>query len=94
MGGDPSRQVFALVAGSYSEEARALWVASFLRASGHEACVRRETLKGRQLWAVVAGWRETRDEARQARDELAKATGDALVRPMKAGDLEKGLACP
>lgn len=94
VGGDPSRQVFALVAGSYSEEARALWVASFLRASGHEACVRRETLKGRQLWAVVAGWRDTRDEARQARDELAKATGDALVRPMKAGDLEKGLVCP
>ncbi|GFK94017.1 hypothetical protein NNJEOMEG_01855 [Fundidesulfovibrio magnetotacticus] len=93
MGGDPSRQVHALIAGSYSEQARALWVASFLRESGRKACVRPEPSRGRTLWVVVAGWRESAQEAASEREALARLTGDALVRPMRAGDLERGLDC-
>jgi len=93
VGGAPSRTVYALMAGAYSTEAKALWMASFDAGRGVSACVRRESLKGRVVWQVVAGWRDSREAALRLKDELAPKLGDILVRAVSAAELEKGLSC-
>lgn len=93
VGGRSDRRVYALLAGSFSTEARAQWVAAFLKGQGARACVRVQDRDGRKLWTVVAGWRDTPEDARRARDELAPLAGDVLVRAMSAGELEKGMEC-
>lgn len=87
------RRVQVLVAGVYSEEARALWVAAFLKKSGVKACVRVEDRGGKKRWSLVAGWRDTPEEARRAKDELTPSVGEIVIVPMSAADLEKGLQC-
>lgn len=89
----PDRRVQVLVAGVYSEEARALWVAAFLKKSGVKACVRVEDRGGKKRWSLVAGWRDTPEEARRAKDELTPTVGEIVIVPMSAADLEKGLQC-
>lgn len=87
------RRVQVLVAGVYSEEARALWVAAFLKKSGVKACVRVEDRGGKKRWSLVAGWRDTPEEAKRAKDELTPSVGEIVIVPMSAADLEKGLQC-
>lgn len=91
--GAPGKRVQVLVAGVYSEEARALWVAAFLKKSGVKACVRVEDRGGKKRWSLVAGWRDTPEEAKRAKDELTPAVGEIVIVPMSAADLEKGLQC-
>lgn len=94
VGGAPGRTVHALIAGSYSTEAKALWMAAFFKQRGVAACVRLEKRGGRSLWQVVAGWKDTREAALAAKRELAPVAGDdVLVRAMAASELEKGLEC-
>jgi len=91
--GASGKRVQVLVAGVYSEEARALWVAAFLRKSGVKACVRMEDRGGKKRWSLVAGWRDTPEEARRAKEELTPTVGEIVIVPMNASDLEKGLQC-
>lgn len=91
--GSSGKRVQVLVAGVYSEEARALWVAAFLKKSGVKACVRVEDRGGKKRWSLVAGWRDTPEEARRAKDELTPSVGEIVIVPMSAADLEKGLQC-
>jgi hypothetical protein len=94
VGGAPSRTVHALVAGTYSTEAKAQWMAAFFKQRGVSACVREDKRAGRSLWQVVAGWKDTREAALAAKRELAPVAGDdVLVRAMTAAELEKGLTC-
>lgn len=93
LSGAPGKRVQVLVAGVYSEEARALWVAAFLKKSGVKACVRVEERSGKKRWSLVAGWRDTPEEARRAKDELTPTVGEIVIVPMSAADLEKGLQC-
>jgi cell division septation protein DedD len=92
--GQPDRRVYALIGGTYSQESRAQWMAAFLKGQGVTACVRSWNKDGRTMWAIVAGWRDSPEEARQARKELSPVVGDMLIWPMRAGELEKGLKCP
>lgn len=93
LAGASGKRVQVLVAGVYSEEARALWVAAFLRKSGVKACVRMEDRGGKKRWSLVAGWRDTPEEARRAKEELTPTVGEIVIVPMSASDLEKGLQC-
>jgi cell division septation protein DedD len=92
--GQPDRRVYALVCGTYSQESRAQWMAAFLKGQGVTACVRSWNKDGRKMWAIVAGWRDSPEETRQARKELSPVVGDMLIWPMRAGELEKDLKCP
>ena len=92
--GQPDRRVYALVGGAYSQESRAQWMAAFLKGQGVTVCVRSWNKDGRKMWAIVAGWRDSPEEARQARKELSPVVGDMLIWPMRAGELEIGLKCP
>ncbi|WP_243439326.1 SPOR domain-containing protein [Fundidesulfovibrio soli] len=87
------RRVYVLIAGSFSEQARAMWMAVLVREQGVKACVRSFEKDGRRLWQLVAGWRTTPDEAQAAKAELAVKLGDIIIVPMSAGELEKGLQC-
>ncbi|MFP5220954.1 MAG: hypothetical protein ACLGSA_01555 [Acidobacteriota bacterium] len=87
------KRVQVLVAGVYSEEARALWVAAFLQKRGVKACVRADERSGKKRWSLVAGWRDTPEEARRAKDELAPTVGEIVIVSMSAAELEKGLQC-
>ncbi|WP_243312672.1 SPOR domain-containing protein [Fundidesulfovibrio agrisoli] len=87
------RRVYALIAGSFSEQARAMWMAVLVREQGVKACVRPWEKDGRRLWQLVAGWRNSPDEAQAAKAELAVKLGDIIIVPMSAGELEKGLQC-
>jgi len=91
--GVSGKRVQVLVAGVYSEEARALWVAAFLKKSGVKACVRVEDRGGKKRWSLVAGWRDTPEEARRAKDELTPSVGEIVIVPMSAVEFEKGLQC-
>jgi len=93
LAGASGKRVQVLVAGVYSEEARALWVAAFLRKGGVKACVRMEDRGGKKRWSLVAGWRDTPDEARRAKEELTPTVGEIVIVPMNAAELEKGLQC-
>jgi hypothetical protein len=93
VGGRPERQVYALFGGAYSQEARALWMANFLKAQGVTACVRTRAKAGKKIWTIVVGWRNSIEEARQTRNELTATVGEMLIVPMAAGELEKGLGC-
>ena len=93
VGGQPDRRVYALIGGTYSEEDRALWMASLLKNRGVQPCVRIEERGGRRLWSLVAGWRDSLEEAKEAKQKLAPLMGDMVVVPMTAGNLEKGLQC-
>lgn len=93
IGGDPARRVYAVLAGSFSEEARALWVASFLKQKSDRACVRKREKEGRTLYAVVAGWKDTREEAEKLKRLIEGAAPGSLVVPFTAGELEAGLSC-
>ncbi|KAF0234521.1 MAG: neurofilament medium [Desulfovibrionaceae bacterium] len=93
LAGVSGKRVQVLVAGVYSEEARALWVAAFLKKRGVKACVRVEDRGGKKRWSLVAGWRDTPEEARRAKDELTPTVGEIVIVPMSAADLEKGLQC-
>ena len=93
LAGAPGKRVQVLVAGVYSEEARALWVAAFLKKRGVKACVRVEDRGGKKRWSLVAGWRDTPEEAKRAKDELTPTVGEIVIVPMSAADLEKGLQC-
>ncbi|MFP5238455.1 MAG: hypothetical protein ACLGQW_01365 [Acidobacteriota bacterium] len=87
------RRVYALIAGSFSEQARAMWMAVLVREQGVKACVRPWEKDGRRLWQLVAGWRNSPDEAQAAKAELGVKLGEIIIVPMSAGDLEKGLQC-
>ncbi len=94
VGGDPQRQVFALVAGTFSEESRALWMSALLRGKGVQTCVRAVDQRGgKPRWQLLAGWKESRAEADKAKAQLTPALGEVIVAPMRAGELEKGLRC-
>lgn len=94
VGGDPNRTLFVLVGGSYSEEARALWVSVFLEKRGVKACVREETVGGRRLWAVITGWSSSQADIALLRAQQAATVGETITRTMRAGELSKGLRCP
>jgi len=89
----PDRKVYVLVAGSFSEQARGMWMAVLLKEQGVKACVRTWEKDGRRLWQLVAGWRATLDEAQAAKAELGVKVGEVIIVPMSAGELEKGLQC-
>ena len=93
VGGAPDKRVLALIGGVYSEEARALWVAAFLKGRGVTACVRAEERGGKKRWSLVAGWRDTREEARRAKEELTPLVGEIVIIPMNAAELQKGMQC-
>jgi hypothetical protein len=93
IGGDPGRRVYAVLAGTFSEEARALWVASFLKQKSGRACVRKRVKDGRTLYAVVAGWSETREGAAELKRSLEGVAPGSLVIAFAAGELEAGLSC-
>lgn len=93
IGGDPARRVYAVLAGTYSEEARALWVAAFLKERGARACLRKKVKDGRTLYAVVAGWSDTREDAEKLRRVIDGVAPGSLAVPFAAGELEAGLSC-
>jgi hypothetical protein len=93
VGGKPDRPVYALMAGAYSEEARALRAASGLKARGVAPCLRVDIKNGKKLWHVVVGWRDSPEAARKAKAELLPVLGEIFVQPMSAGELETGLTC-
>lgn len=92
--GDPARRLYVLVGGSYTEEARALWVSVFLEKRGVKACVREEVIGSRRLWAVITGWTESQQEAARMRASQAGLVGETILRTMSAGELSRGLRCP
>lgn len=93
VGGKPNRRVYALMGGAYSEEARALRVVSGLKARGVAPCLRVDSKKGKKLWHVVAGWRDSPEAAQKAKAELLSVLGEVFVQPMSAKELETGLTC-
>lgn len=93
VGGKPDRRVYALMCGAYSEEARALRAASLLKARGVTPCLRVDSKNGKKLWHVVAGWRDSPEDARKAKAKLTPVLGEVFVQPMSAKELETGLIC-
>ena len=93
LGLPPQQRLFVLMGGSFSEEGRAMWMAALLKGQGVKACVREHRRDGRRYWGVVLGWKDTMEEARQAKEEMSRQVKDVLVTGMTAAELEKGLAC-
>jgi len=93
VGGKPDRRVYALMCGAYSEEARAVRAASLLKARGVTPCLRVDSKNGKKLWHVVAGWRDSLEDARKAKAKLTPILGEMFVQPMSAKELEAGLTC-
>ncbi|WP_459934656.1 hypothetical protein [Fundidesulfovibrio butyratiphilus] len=91
--GSPERRVYVVMGGVFSEEGRALWMAALLKGLGAKPCVRQMESEGRRLWGVVLGWRDTLDQAKKLRDDMARLAKDVAVVPMSAGDLDEGLVC-
>jgi hypothetical protein len=42
---------------------------------------------------VVAGWRDSLEDARKAKAKLTPILGEVFVQPMSAKELETGLTC-
>lgn len=87
-------RVYVLMGGSFSDEARAMWMAALLKGQGIKACVREAHGRdGRLSWGVVLGWKNSPEEARLAKENLLRTAKEVLVVPMSAAELEKGLTC-
>ena len=85
------RQTFVLVSGVYPQEVRAQWMAALLKDRGVKAWVRKNANTAKPTWSVVVGWKDTREQALDAKRKLAPRAGALSIVPMTTGDLEKGL---
>jgi len=93
VGANPGQQKFVLINGVYSQENRAMWVAALLKSRSVKACVRKSVNAGKPEWSVVAGWKDTHEQALNAKRKLPPAAGESRIVPMATGELETGLVC-
>jgi len=87
-------QKFVLINGVYSQEVRAQWVAALLKNRGVKAQVKKNANTAKPTWSVVVGWKDTRQEALDAKRKLSPQVGEVNIVPMTSGELEKGLTRP
>ena len=92
--GKPSQQRFVLVSGVYSQEVRAQWVTALLKDRGVKARVKKNAGTAKPTWSVVVGWKDTRQQALDAKRKLSAKVGEIQIVPMTSDELEKGLARP